>query len=51
MKCRKFQAIISPDGIILHTYGPIEGQRHDWTLYFRPEIDTQLEECMLVVGI
>ena len=25
----KFQAVNSPDGMILHAYGPMEGRRHD----------------------
>lgn len=29
----KFHAVTTPDGLALHVYGPIEGGRHDWTLY------------------
>ena len=28
----KFQAVNSPDGLIVHVHGHIEGRRHDWTL-------------------
>jgi len=34
MHCLKYQAIIAPDGIISHLYGPVEGRIHDsavWT--------------------
>lgn len=29
----KFHAVVTPDGIISHLYGPVEGRRHDETLY------------------
>eukprot|EP00171_Calliarthron_tuberculosum_P001528 IDg1528t1 len=35
-KCKhalKYQSVTAPDGLILHAYGPVEGRRHDWTLY------------------
>ena len=28
----KYQAVNTPDGLILHVCGPIEGRRHDLTL-------------------
>ncbi|KIJ33508.1 hypothetical protein M422DRAFT_264439 [Sphaerobolus stellatus SS14] len=31
--CLKFQAIVIPCGIIVNLFGPIEGQRHDMTLW------------------
>lgn len=42
----KFQAITAPDGLFLHCYGPMEGRRHDWTLYVRSNMDAQLESAM-----
>jgi hypothetical protein len=39
----KFQALMSPDGLILHAAGPLEGRRHDWTLYMRSGLDEELE--------
>ena len=27
----KYQAVTTPDGLILHAAGPLEGRRHDWT--------------------
>jgi nuclease HARBI1 len=47
----KFQVVLTPDGLILHCAGPIEGRRHDWTLYCRSGIDSQLEEKLMVNGI
>jgi nuclease HARBI1 len=47
----KFQAVTAPDGLILLAFGPLEGRRHDWTLYLRSEMDRQLEECLLVGGV
>lgn len=30
--CLKFQSIVTPDGLIAHLHGPIEGRRHDMAL-------------------
>ena len=38
----KFQALITPDGLIYHASGPLEGRRHDWTMYVPSGIDEQL---------
>lgn len=37
-----FQAVNYLDGMILHAYGPMEGQRHDWKLYVRRGLDEEL---------
>lgn len=47
----KYQAVTTPDGLILHAAGPIEGRRHDWTLYCRSGLDEVLEELMFVDGV
>jgi nuclease HARBI1 len=47
----KFQAILTPDGLILHLAGPIEGRRHDWTPYCRSGIELRLEVKMTINGI
>ena len=44
----KFQALNSPDGLVLHVYGPIEGRRHDWTMYTRSGLDDHLSEILEV---
>jgi hypothetical protein len=36
----KFQSIVSPDGIILHLFGPIEGRRHDCFLLRESKLDS-----------
>lgn len=33
MHCLKYHAVITPDGIIIHVFGPIDGRRHDETVY------------------
>lgn len=47
----KYQAMVTPDGLILHAYGPMEGRRHDWTLYVRSGIEEQLSVCLMVNGV
>ena len=44
----KFEALLTPDGLIAHAAGPLEGRRHDWTLYVRSDVDEQLEEMLLI---
>ena len=34
----------------MHVHGPIEGRRHDWTLYTRSGLDTQVPEVLDVGG-
>jgi len=46
----KYQAVTTPDGLILHVYGPLEGRRHDWTLYMRSGLDESLGDLLLVDG-
>ncbi|RPB15811.1 hypothetical protein P167DRAFT_551739 [Morchella conica CCBAS932] len=33
LHCLKYQAVVCPDGIIPHLYGPVEGKLHDLTVY------------------
>ncbi|KIJ51635.1 hypothetical protein M422DRAFT_243936 [Sphaerobolus stellatus SS14] len=30
--CLKYHAVISPDGLVIHVYGPVDGRRHDETV-------------------
>ena len=46
----KFQAVNSPDGLIMNGRDPIEGRRHDWTLYTRSGLETHLPEVLDVEG-
>jgi hypothetical protein len=39
----KYQAIVAPDGLIVHLYGPVEGRLHDSTIMVQSEILTMLE--------
>ena len=31
--CIKFHSLVAPDGLHIHVFGPVEGRRHDETLY------------------
>lgn len=41
--CLKYQAIIAPDGIIAHLYGPAEGRIHDSTVWHESKIGEILD--------
>jgi hypothetical protein len=49
--CVKFQAVSAPDGLILHLFGPVEGRRHDMTLYRESNIDHLLQSSMNINGV
>lgn len=44
----KFQAIVPPHGMFWHVYGPVDGRSHDWNLFCRSEIESQLEDVLIV---
>ena len=46
--CLNFQTITAPDGIILRAYGPLEGRRHDSTLYRKSGIDGSFGSALLI---
>ena len=46
----KYQTIVTPDGLILHEFGPLEGRRHDWTLYVRSGMNEQLCAVVAIDG-
>ena len=46
----KHQTIVSPDGLILHAFGLLEGLRHDWTLYVRCGMVEQLCAVLSIDG-
>lgn len=31
--CLKYHVLLSPDGIVIHVYGPVDGRRHDETVF------------------
>ena len=45
--CLKFQVITAPDGTVLHLFGPVEGRRHDMTLYRQSNIESALSSSVL----
>ena len=55
--CIKFQALTTPCGMAMHVAGPIEGRRHDWTLYLQSGLETTLgqllefeRKCFVICG-
>ena len=46
----KFQALTGPDGMFYHFFGPMEGHRHDWTLYTRSGLEEILSSALYVGG-
>lgn len=46
--CIKFQSITSPDGLVFHLFGPVEGRRHDMMMYYLSGIDSALRESLLI---
>ncbi|XP_070556688.1 uncharacterized protein [Ptychodera flava] len=42
--CLKFQSILTPDGLVAHMYGPIEGSRHDAFMLGESGVLPQLEQ-------
>ena len=48
--CIKFQALTTPCGMAMHVAGPIEGRRHDWTLYLQSGLETTLGQLLEFEG-
>lgn len=48
--CLTFQTVSTPDGLIFHIYGPMEGRRSDNYLYYKSEIDSFLQDNMKIDG-
>jgi nuclease HARBI1 len=48
--CLNFQAIVAPDGLLLNLFGPMEGRRHDMTLYRASEIDHLFSTSLFIQG-
>lgn len=40
--CMKYQIVITPDGLVLHMYGPEVGKWHDISLYRKSNMDAVL---------
>ena len=45
MKC---QGVTSPCGLDLHLSGPLEGRRHEWTMYVQSGLDETLEDTLFI---
>lgn len=45
----KYQAVQACDGLILQAAGPIDGHRHDWTLYVRSGLEQNYQRCWKLV--
>lgn len=48
--CFKFQTLSTPDGLIFNLFGPEDGRRHDLTLYSKSELDSTLEQNLMIGG-
>ncbi|PXF46694.1 hypothetical protein BWQ96_03520 [Gracilariopsis chorda] len=48
--CLKFQALSTPDGLIFHIFGPVEGRRHDMMVYRHSNIDEELSTTLCIYG-
>lgn len=46
----KFQGVLTPDGLFVHLFGPLEGRRHDMTMYYRSGLDELLPDALVVDG-
>lgn len=46
----KFQAVNTPDGMIQHVAGPMEGRRHDWNLYIESGLEANLPRVLEIEG-
>ena len=46
----KFQCVTFPDGLFSHVNGPVEGRRHDITLYRESNLDSYLQTSTSVDG-
>lgn len=48
--CLVFQTITTPDGLIFHLYGPVEGRRPDAYLYRESGVDLLLQQHLHIDG-
>jgi len=42
--CLKYHALISPDGLIIYIYGPVDGRQHDQTVFAQSGLSTILKQ-------
>ena len=48
--CLLYQTITTPDGLVFHLYRPVEGRRHDMTLYRRSTMEELLQNSLWTGG-
>ncbi|RDB30989.1 hypothetical protein Hypma_000158 [Hypsizygus marmoreus] len=41
--CLKYHLLLTPDGIMIHIYGPVEGRQHDETVYKESSLEDILK--------
>jgi len=46
-----FQSAVTPEGLLFHLYGPVEGRRHDMTMYNESGMDNILSENLVIDGV
>lgn len=46
----KFQSVLTPDGLVFRLSGPVDGRRHDMTLYHESGLDATLASDLLIEG-
>jgi hypothetical protein len=44
MHCLKYHAVLAPDGIVIHIYGPVEGQQHNETVFQQSSLTAILDK-------
>ena len=47
----KYQSLMTPNGMIAHFFGPVEGRRHDSAMYFESGLDPQLQQLFANTGM
>ena len=47
----KFEALVSPGGLVLQAAGPMEGRKYDWALYIQGGFDEQFGDKLCVDGL
>jgi hypothetical protein len=48
--CLKYHVLLSPDGMIIHVYGPMDGRRHDETVFKESGLESILAEHFWTPG-
>lgn len=51
MHCLSFQTISTPDGLIFHVFGPIEGRQPDAYLYLKSNLEQYLQQYLNNEGV